>query len=39
MYHDPKPIAAQPVCPDDLQRGDVVQFRFPLALRLNPVAG
>jgi len=31
MYHDPKPIAAQPVCPDDLQRGDVVQFRFPLA--------
>ncbi|WP_375263525.1 hypothetical protein [Palleronia sp.] len=31
MYHDPKPIIAQPAWPDDLQRGDVVQFRFPLA--------
>ncbi len=29
MYHDPKPITAEPIWPDDLRRG--VRFRFPVA--------
>ena len=31
MYHDPKPLTAKPIWPDDLRRGDVVRFRFPVA--------
>ena len=31
MYHDPKPLTSEPIWPDDLQRGDVVRFRFPVA--------
>ena len=31
MYHNSKPITAKPIWPDDLRRGDVVRFRFPVA--------
>lgn len=31
MYHDPKLITSEPIWPDDIQRGDVVRFRFSIA--------